>query len=408
MAFRALHAQWGTVFAHLADLGCGHDWATIWRARPPAPLSCVECGHTMYAKTSHHGLHFFAHAPGAPHCALAEETVHHHLLKLELATAARAAGAHAELEVRGPAGTWRADVLATHPTGDWQIALEAQISPITRQDIITRTQLMNSDSVSAIWFTDRKRPPWLGHVPSARVSLHDEHGLLVTDALAKFTKGSWQSGPQTPAATFLKWIFTGQVVPHHRRAPVTAPLREWHTVWTAPRYVQDEAAHLAEAQRQLHERREAEQQRRDERLRAAQEHDRRRFGTDRSDDHQAAIDALMRRQAALEKPVYDFIRRATGSAPYIDEDPAPEFATGLPVYIGQRPYGVVCPVASRIPAARTDLASLVIFVASRRERDRIAAQTRPDQRIVVLSATRVRLQTDLAQSRNDARVTAAS
>lgn len=26
MAFRALHAQWKTVFAHLADLGSGHDW----------------------------------------------------------------------------------------------------------------------------------------------------------------------------------------------------------------------------------------------------------------------------------------------------------------------------------------------------------------------------------------------
>ncbi|MCF3120448.1 RNA methyltransferase [Streptomyces arenae] len=341
----------------------------------------------MYAKTSHHGLHFFAHVPGAPHCTLAEETVHHHLLKLELATAARAAGAHAELEVRGPAGTWRADVLATYPTGDWQIALEAQLSPITRQDSITRTELMNSNSVSAIWFTDRERPPWLGHVPSARVSLDGEHGLVATDALARFTKGSWQSGPQTPAATFLKWIFTEQVVAHHRRAPVTAPLREWHTVWTAPRYVQDEAAHLAQARRQLRKRREAEQQSRAERVRAAQEHDRQRFGADRSDIHQAAIAALMRRQAALEKPVYDFVRRTTGADPFIDDDPAAEFAMGLPVYIGQRPYGVVCPVASRIPASRAALAPLVIFVASRREKDRIAAQTQADQRIVVLSAT---------------------
>ncbi|MFB7048191.1 hypothetical protein ACFCX7_18815 [Streptomyces microflavus] len=216
------------------------------------------------------------------------------------------------------------------------------------------------------------------------MSLDDEHGLLVTDALAKFTTSSWQSGPQTSAATFLMWIFTRQVVAHHRRAAVTAPLREWHTVWTAPRYVQDEAAYLSEAQRQLSERREAEQQRRAERLRAAQEHARQRFGTDRSDDHQAAIDALMRRQAALGKLVYDFIRRATGAAPYIDEDAAPEFAMGLPVYIGQRPYGVVCPVASRIPAARTQLAPLVIFVASGREKDRIAAQTPPDQRIIVL------------------------
>ncbi|MFD9864046.1 competence protein CoiA family protein [Streptomyces alboflavus] len=338
----------------------------------------------MYAKTSHHGLHFFAHAPGAPHCTLAEETVHHHLLKLELAAAARAAGAHAELEVRGPTGTWRADVLATSVNGSRQIALEAQLSPITRQDTIRRTELMREDGVSAIWFTDRQRPPWLGHVPSARVSLADEHGLLVTDALAKFSEGTWQRGPRVPVAEFLGWIFTGQVIAHRRQAPVTAPLPEWRTVWTAPRYAEGEAAHLAEAQRQLCEQRAAEQQRRTDRLRAAQERDRQRFGTDRSDDHQAAIQALMQRQAALEKPVYDFIRRATGAYPYIDEQPAPEFAMGLPVYIGQHPYGVVCPVASRIPASRTHLAPLVIFVASRREKDRIAAQTRPDQRIVVL------------------------
>lgn len=69
----------------------------------------------MYAKTSRAGLRFFAHAPGTPTCALALESVAHHLLKLELANAARDAGAHAELEVRRPDGRWRADVLATDP-----------------------------------------------------------------------------------------------------------------------------------------------------------------------------------------------------------------------------------------------------------------------------------------------------
>ncbi|MGW7368437.1 competence protein CoiA family protein [Streptomyces sp. NPDC054841] len=336
----------------------------------------------MYAKISHNGLHFLAHAPGAPHCALAEETAHHHLLKLELATAARAAGAHAELEARGPAGTWRADVLATDPAGDWQIALEAQLSPITRQDIAARAELMRNDTVWSIWFSDRQRPLWLGHVPSARVSLSDEHSLLVADALAKFAEGAWQAGPHVPVAEFLGWIFTGQVIAHRRQAPVTAPLREWQTVWTAPRYAKNEAAHLAEAQRQLREQRAAEQQRSAERMRAAQERDRQRFGAERSDDHHAAIQALTQRQAALEKPVYDFIRHAIGAHPYIDEDPAPEFAMGLPVYIGQHPCGVVCPVASRIPSVRKHLAPLVIFVASHQEKNRIAAQTQPGQRIV--------------------------
>ncbi|MFJ9149156.1 hypothetical protein ACIRP7_14010 [Streptomyces sp. NPDC102270] len=37
----------------------------------------------MHAKVSSLGLRFFAHAPGAPTCTLAEESKAHHLLKLE-------------------------------------------------------------------------------------------------------------------------------------------------------------------------------------------------------------------------------------------------------------------------------------------------------------------------------------
>ncbi len=65
MAFRAVHAQWGTVFAHLPDLGCGRAWDQVRKVRPPAPLTCDECRHPMHAKRSPGGLQFFAHAPGA-------------------------------------------------------------------------------------------------------------------------------------------------------------------------------------------------------------------------------------------------------------------------------------------------------------------------------------------------------
>ena len=34
MAFRAVHAQWGTVFAHLPDLGRGQAWEAVWKVRP--------------------------------------------------------------------------------------------------------------------------------------------------------------------------------------------------------------------------------------------------------------------------------------------------------------------------------------------------------------------------------------
>ncbi|WND15965.1 competence protein CoiA family protein [Streptomyces violaceus] len=110
--------------------------------KPSAPLTCDECGHTMYAKKSLAGLQFFAHAPGAPTRALALEWIAHHLLKLELATAARDAGAHAELQAPKPHGTWRADVLVTEPDGAWKTALEAQLAPITEADITARTERM--------------------------------------------------------------------------------------------------------------------------------------------------------------------------------------------------------------------------------------------------------------------------
>lgn len=58
MAFRAVRAQWGTVLAHLPDLGCERSWDEVWKVRPPAPLTCDECGHGMYARTSRTGLRY--------------------------------------------------------------------------------------------------------------------------------------------------------------------------------------------------------------------------------------------------------------------------------------------------------------------------------------------------------------
>ncbi|MGW1675462.1 competence protein CoiA family protein [Streptomyces sp. NPDC002324] len=182
MAFRAVHAEWGTVFSHLPDLGCGHAWEAVWKVRPPAQIACVECWHPMYAKTSERGLKFFAHAPHAPDCEIARqgESEAHHLLKLELASAARDAGADAELEVRAPDGSWRADVLASDPAGRWQMALEAQLSPITVADIAARTERMREHGVTCCWFSDRARPPWLGSVPSLRLTTTGG-GLVVAD-----------------------------------------------------------------------------------------------------------------------------------------------------------------------------------------------------------------------------------
>lgn len=255
MAFRALHPYWGTVFAHLPDLGCGQTWEAVWRVRPSAPLTCDECGHPMHAKVSSNGLRFFAHAPGAPNCALALETLAHHLLKLELANAARAAGAHAEMEVGGPGGAWRADVLASDPAGAWRMALEAQLAPITAADIAARTGRMRADGVGSIWFSDRARPPWLGVVPSVRLGRPDDgEGLAVAEGLVKFDGYRWLAVPAA-LVQFLGWAFAGQVVPYKPRVS----LNDLATVWTAPRYIRAFDDYYAELERKVEQDRRAQE-----------------------------------------------------------------------------------------------------------------------------------------------------
>ncbi|MDQ8707568.1 competence protein CoiA [Streptomyces sp. LHD-70] len=207
----------------------------------------------MYAKTSHSGLRFFAHAPGAPTCALGLESVAHHLLKLELATAAREAGAHAELEVPGPDRTWRADVLATDPTGNWRTALEAQLAPITSADITARTEKMHTDGVTSIWFSDRPRPPWLGTVPSVRLERPEgTKNLTVAEGLVKFSARGWRPVP-AGLPQFLTWAFAGRIVTHTPRTPLWYPQRSLATVWTAPQYIAAEDTHLLEEERRQHE-----------------------------------------------------------------------------------------------------------------------------------------------------------
>lgn len=246
MAFRAVHRDWGTVFAHLPDLGCGQSWEAIWKRRP-SRVVCDECQHPMHAKHSQAGLRFFAHAANAPACQIARdgESVAHHLLKLELLTAARDAGAHAELEVRGPDGSWRADVLASDPAGAWRMALEAQLSPITAPDITARTARMDADGVASCWFSDRPRPPWLGTVPSIRLAARADVGLVVVEGLVKFTGQGWDAvTPHPTLRTFLEWVFARRILPHTLRTPAWDSRSSFVVGWTAPRYAAQEAEYF--------------------------------------------------------------------------------------------------------------------------------------------------------------------
>lgn len=240
MGLTALLPERGRLDATVDDLGCGWIWEAVHRVRPPAELRCPECGHGLRAKVSPRGLRFFAHLPGALACALAEESMAHHLLKLELATAARAAGWTANLEVSGPDRAWRADVLAS--AGDRRIALEAQLAPITPEHIRDRTQRMAADGVPSVWFSDRPRPPWLGIVPSVRLASGD-NGLAVVEGLARFAHPLWRPQNPVPIAQFMDWLFTGNVLSHRPRVAMTRPVRPLATVWTTEAHIRAEKSY---------------------------------------------------------------------------------------------------------------------------------------------------------------------
>ncbi|MGI5144245.1 competence protein CoiA [Streptomyces sp. CA-106110] len=170
--------------------------------------------------------------------------------KLELANAARDAGARAELEARGPDGKWRADVLATDRNGGaWSTALEAQLAPITDVDITARTEKMRADGVTSIWFSDRPSPPWLGTVPSVRLSRpNGEEHLIVAEGLVKFEGRGW-SPVTTSLSQFLAWVFARRVVPHVPRTLLGCRQRALVTVWTTPQCIRAEDAYLLEEER---------------------------------------------------------------------------------------------------------------------------------------------------------------
>ena len=122
-------------------------------------------------------MRFFAHDPHAPECSLAGETVAHRLLKLTLASAIRAAGWFADLEVAGEG--WRADVLATSPDGRRKMAWEAQLATIHADDVRRRTERMAASGVRVCWVVDRDRP-WLDQVPAIQIAAPEEQGGSMT------------------------------------------------------------------------------------------------------------------------------------------------------------------------------------------------------------------------------------
>ncbi|MEV8034664.1 competence protein CoiA [Streptomyces sp. NPDC086182] len=248
MSFTAIHPDLGRLDASLPDLGCGWEWDAIHRVRPPAPLACPECSHGMHANVSSLGLRFFAHVPGAPACTLAEESMAHHLLKLELAQAVRAAGWMAELEVSGPDGRWRADVLTSTASGR-RIALEALLASVTAAGIRDRTVRMSSYGVRSRWFSDRSRIPWLGAVPSVR-SARQGDDLVAVEPMARFAGAYWTPEPSIPLTEFVGRFLTSRFVSHAPRTPQRHVARPVTRLWAHPKCVLAEAKKLGDEEKQ--------------------------------------------------------------------------------------------------------------------------------------------------------------
>ncbi|MFF9915381.1 competence protein CoiA [Streptomyces sp. NPDC013457] len=248
MPFTAQHAEHGRLDATQPDLGCGVSWEAIHRAR--APLHCPACGGRMVARRSVLGLPHFAHRRRTPDCPLAGESAEHLLLKSDLATAARAAGWDAVLEAAAPHGAWRADVLAVSPDGR-RFALEAQLSPITQDDVLKRTERYAADKVGVCWFDERERPrPWMSAVPALHVTRAAEGRRSVRGVIARYAaEDGWSAVADVSLGAAVGWILEGRVAPHEERyvRGAAAPGGDDYRgrFWTAPRYAaaaEEEAA----------------------------------------------------------------------------------------------------------------------------------------------------------------------
>ncbi|MEU7826078.1 hypothetical protein [Catellatospora sp. NPDC049133] len=166
MVFVALHADRSRVDATLDDLGCAWMWSEIHRRRPRVVLHCQQCAHQVHAKVSTGGLRYFAHDPERdPHCPAARETMEHHLLKLEPATAVRSTGWSAKLEATRPGAPWRADVPAISSDGTRTMAWEAQLSAITAEEVGERSGRLAAAGVPVCW-VGVKPHRWMGGAPS--------------------------------------------------------------------------------------------------------------------------------------------------------------------------------------------------------------------------------------------------
>lgn len=382
MPLTAAHGSGVVLDVTAPVLGDGVTWEQVHRARPRANLTCRGCGGGLHAKVSPLGFRFFAHDQKTD-CPLTGETVNHRLLKAELAAAVRDAGWHAELEVAGTgASPWRADVLATSPDGTRRVAFEAQLSPITPDQIVTRTDNYTAAGVEVCWVAERV-VPWVGHAPYLVIIPDEEHHLTVELGVWKFIDADYEGRPTgdwervaMPLGDAVSHICAARITPHtmhhiwgvqvaDKYLDLGGRTGVGHRAWTAPHYIRRHEAHataLAEWEPAQQEAEEA---------------------------WRRNTEALVARQRALIDPTIALLDQRAGRPGTVATDRAcdPFWAMGVPIKSteGRRwVVSVVCPVASRITdEVGKRLATVLVVVASTGEQQRLERVCRPRQRFHV-------------------------
>ncbi|MFE3410512.1 competence protein CoiA [Streptomyces mirabilis] len=362
-------------------------------------LTCPQCQGRVFARISQHGLRHFYHQVRPPDCALANESPEHHLLKLELAMAARTAGWRAELEVSSQTGDWRADVLVYDERGQPFMALEAQLSPMTPDDAQLRTNRYARDGVAVCWIGLEQRP-WQRAVPSLLVRPPKERGeaWIVWHGVQRFdwaprtlkARANWRHVIR-PLGEAVGWILGGRVQTH-----TAADGAVW---WTAPAYAQmsvERARMEAEAESversitadRVYRLDEGRARAAERRLREAIE-----AAVAIEEERQAELRRLAGffQYAGIDASVWEaftqMVRSASGKAVFYGEQ-SPAYGNGLLVYAGprwgaeRRLAGVVCPAPISLAGWPRDL---TILVPNQTWLSRIQAAARSPVKVAVLN-----------------------
>jgi competence protein CoiA len=269
------------------------------------------------------------------------------------------------------------------PDGNRLMALEAQLSPITVEEIAARTGLYKRDGVSVCWFGIRPRP-WVGTVPTLLVQAPDDLDLdqvwSVSAGLARLPERYAHWSPvKATLADAVSWMLTGRIVPHaprssHRRVTDENSWGEWaegwtrfwndswQSWWTAPSYVQ---ADIEQARKEAEARRRRQAEEKDAaRQRAAKERE--------QAEKKAAKDrayAAFWSRTGLDHKQWRYFRAIAEL--HFDRNlafgvPDPRYGDGRPVYELTGPedeqwtlVGVACPDPCRLRAWAEELALLV-------------------------------------------------